>query len=187
MIDYLLNRSVKFHFCFAFILRVAFILYGIYHDHHVENLQNFCHNRTKCSNQNSKNLPKYTDIDYQVFTDGANYIYHGKSPYLRETYRYTPFLAFIMQPNVFLNNSFGKFVFILFDVFCGILILKINEENSIFELNSKKNDEKKSKTGIKNTVIPICFWFYNPITIAIGKCTAIYTAIGSCKLSDQLV
>ncbi len=164
MIDFVLKRSVKFHFCFAFVLRIAFILYGIYHDTHVENSENFiCHNSSICTDKNIKALPKYTDIDYQVFSDGAKYMYQGRSPYLRETYRYTPFLAFIMQPNIFFNVSFGKFVFIVFDIICGFLIIKINESKS---KNSEHNNEKAI---IKNRIIPICFWFYNPITIAIGN------------------
>jgi hypothetical protein len=171
MIDLFLNRSVKFHFYFAFILRVVFIFYGIYHDYQVEKSESVRHNQTICVDQSVKALPKYTDIDYQVFTDGAKYIYQGQSPYNRDTYRYTPFLAFIMQPNVFLNISFGKFIFIVFDVLCGFLIIKINDKKSITELNSEnlKKNQKHTSRVIKNRIIPICFWFYNPITIAIGK------------------
>lgn len=82
----------------------------------------------------------------------------GGSPYLRDTYRYTPLLAFLMQPNIFLNKSFGKILFIIFDLICGYLIMKINQ------MGCKKQDNLN-----RVVLVPLYFWFYNPITIAISS------------------
>lgn len=63
-----------------------------------------------------------TDVDYYVFTDAANYVNKGLSPYQRHTYRYTPFLAWLLVPTSTFA-PFGKLVFIIFDVLCGALIM----------------------------------------------------------------
>ncbi len=59
-----------------------------------------------------------------------------------------------MQPNIYIHESFGKFLFITFDLLCGYLILKINEID---------NFENKDK------LVSLLFWFYNPVTITISS------------------
>lgn len=67
---------------------------------------------------------KYTDIDYLVFTDAARYISRSRSPYERDTYRYTPLLAWLLYPTAWGGwwFDFGKVVFAAGDVVTGALI-----------------------------------------------------------------
>ncbi|KAI8372826.1 PIG-M-domain-containing protein [Radiomyces spectabilis] len=89
----------------AFVLRVVLLIYGEWQDAHF--------------------TVKYTDIDYIVFTDAARYITQGLSPYERATYRYTPLLAIMLTPNIYLFRAFGKCVFALADLAVGYLIHRI--------------------------------------------------------------
>ena len=59
---------------------------------------------------------KYTDIDYEVVTDGAALMSAGASPYGRATYRYTPLLAAALLPNVALHPAAGKLLFCAADL-----------------------------------------------------------------------
>ena len=70
---------------------------------------------------------KYTDIDYFVFTDAAKYLSRGQSPYKRDTYRYTPILAWLLLPTAWGRwwFSFGKIVFAFGDIVTGWLTILI--------------------------------------------------------------
>jgi GPI mannosyltransferase 1 subunit M len=101
----------------AAVLRAAFLVYGLWQD---------------------SNSPfKYTDIDYLVFTDAARFVAHGQSPYARETYRYTPVLAWLLLPtswtagggthplwDAFLFSS-GKLLFAAADLVAGYLLERL--------------------------------------------------------------
>ncbi|KAI9030402.1 PIG-M-domain-containing protein [Hyaloraphidium curvatum] len=91
-------------------LRIALLLYGLLQD------------RTPL---------KYTDIDYFVFTDAATFVANGESPYLRETYRYTPLLAWILVPNATLFAAWGKVLFAALDLACGSLVATILEKRGM--------------------------------------------------------
>ena len=112
-------------FLAATILRVGFFLFGIYQDAYM--------------------TVKYTDIDYLVFSDAAKYVVNGLSPYNRETYRYTPMLAWLMTPNHLWFYSWGKLVFVAFDLATGYLIYMLT----------------------KNTFLA-AIWLLNPMVIAIS-------------------
>lgn len=98
----------------ATLLRVALLLYGLWQDAH--------------------SPIKYTDIDYNVFTDAARFVSRGRSPYDRETYRYTPLLAWMLLPTAWTTGSrlgdaacfaFGKVVFAAADLVAGWLIERV--------------------------------------------------------------
>lgn len=77
--------------------------------------------------QDAYSAVKYTDIDYLVFTDAARYVAHGATPYARDTYRYTPLLAWLLLPTTWNLPgcfAFGKVLFALADVLAGWLIAK---------------------------------------------------------------
>lgn len=94
-------------FSSAIILRVILFFYGLWQD---------------------ANSPmKYTDIDYYVFTDAALFTAYGHSPYDRETYRYTPLLAWLLLPTSWSKTwfCFGKVLFAVGDIVAGWLIVLV--------------------------------------------------------------
>ncbi|EDO06015.2 phosphatidylinositol glycan Mannosyltransferase (PIG-M) family protein [Babesia bovis T2Bo] len=78
---------------------------------------------------------KYTDVDYNVFTDAARLLLKGESVYDRHTYRYTPLLALLVTPNVFLHRSFGKLLFSVFDLLAGYMLEGLLEYKSNYLLS----------------------------------------------------
>ncbi|KAI1091796.1 glycosyltransferase family 50 protein [Rostrohypoxylon terebratum] len=98
-------------FTSATLLRAVMLLYGLWQD---------------------ANSPlKYTDIDYLVFTDAARFTFSpsaSASPYTRETYRYTPLLAWLLYPTTWSGTfwfSFGKALFAAADLLAGYLIIQV--------------------------------------------------------------
>ncbi|KAI1264912.1 glycosyltransferase family 50 protein [Xylariaceae sp. FL1019] len=91
------------------LLRIGMLLYGLWQD---------------------ANSPvKYTDIDYLVFTDAARFTFSSTSasPYTRETYRYTPLLAWLLYPTTWGGAWFstGKVLFAIADLVAGYYIIRI--------------------------------------------------------------
>jgi phosphatidylinositol glycan class M len=81
--------------------------------------------------QDATSAVKYTDVDYLVFTDAARLVAHGQSPYGRETYRYTPLLAWLLVPTAWHQPgsawffAFGKVVFAAADLLAGYLLERV--------------------------------------------------------------
>lgn len=116
-------------FTAAYLLRAVLLVYGLWQD---------------------ANSPlKYTDIDYLVFTDAARFTFASSSsspilpgllpqgsPYNRETYRYTPLLAYLLWPTTpaasallpgprALWASWGKILFAAADLAAGYLLVVV--------------------------------------------------------------
>ncbi|KAF4615196.1 hypothetical protein D9613_002615 [Agrocybe pediades] len=133
-------------------IRVILILYSEWHDEH--------------------SVVKYTDVDYRVFSDAAFFLSHpgpddwnraqgplksilGRdlsvgNPYTRETYRYTPLLAFLLTPNGWLLPSFGKYVFALCDIVNGILIYRLLKSEILPGLVPDALNRRSSSKQIPN-------------------------------------
>ncbi|KAL8976246.1 MAG: hypothetical protein Q9205_007706 [Flavoplaca limonia] len=126
-------------FSSAIALRVIFLLYGLLQD--------------------AYSPFKYTDIDYMVFTDAARYVSQGLSPYERETYRYTPLLAWILIPTSWPGTfwfSFGKLLFAISDVVAGWFIFVI--------LRAPEGGAMTTERALKYA----CIWLLNPMVATIS-------------------
>ncbi|EMD89891.1 glycosyltransferase family 50 protein [Bipolaris maydis ATCC 48331] len=130
-------RSPVLVFTTSIVLRAVFLVYGLWQD---------------------ANSPmKYTDIDYYVFTDAARYISRGQPPYARDTYRYTPLLAWLIYPTVWSGKfwfSFGKILFAVGDVATGWMMFRILKEYK------KMADERALKFA--------SIWLLNPMVATIS-------------------
>lgn len=130
-------KSPRAVFSASIALRITFLLYGLWQD---------------------ANSPmKYTDIDYYVFTSAARFISNGQSPYARDTYRYTPLLAWLIYPTVWPGRfwfSFGKILFAVGDVAAGWMMFRILKEYR------KMGDESALKFA--------SIWLLNPMVATIS-------------------
>ncbi|KAM3719742.1 GPI mannosyltransferase [Dirofilaria immitis] len=123
----------------AFLCRIILIYYGHVHDYLFE--------------------VRFTDIDYKVYSDAAEYVCHGRSPYERVTYRYTPLLAWLLIP-VVKWPDFGKILFCAVDVVVGFLYFQLSVCN---RAASKNEDELRMKKSV------VIFWLANPLTAVISS------------------
>lgn len=101
---------------------------------------------------------KYTDIDYYVFHDAAEYITLSRSPYERLGYRYPPLLALLVTSNIYIHRLSGKFIFAAFDS----LITYVTYE-FLNEFEEKNNTTKSRETAKRWATI----WTFNVVSINI--------------------
>ena len=97
---------------------------------------------------------QYTDIDYYVVSDSAKHVLNGQSPFDRITFRYSPYLSYLLLLDHLIMPNIGKVIFSLFDILIGALIfeiLKIKGESLEFSKMS-------SSFG----------WLFNPLSIALS-------------------
>ncbi|KAL7535655.1 hypothetical protein ACHAXR_006651 [Thalassiosira sp. AJA248-18] len=134
---------------------------------------------------------RYTDIDYDVFTDAAEHVAHGRSPYARHTYRYTPFLAKLLALPLKVNGYhdggssgggllgilfstryFGKILFCIADVICGCIIVLLRRRKRISS-GGNQNTKEEGRRGRKRLLDfspqlkDSLWWLYNPLPINI--------------------
>lgn len=102
----------------------------------------------------SFNIFSYSDIDYTVFTDGAYYVSKNQSPFKRETYRYSPIMAYVMLPNIYIHRTIGKYIFSICDVYSGYLI------EALLRKQTKSKNENEFQFNS-------CLQYYNPLSIII--------------------
>lgn len=94
---------------------------------------------------------RYTDKDYGVFSDAATKVYNGGSPFERQTYRYTPLVAYLCLVNNIIHPLAAKVIFAIFDILMGFLLWEIVESQNV-----KKNS---------STLALVSIWIVNPVII----------------------
>lgn len=103
---------------------------------------------------------QYTDIDYYVFTDAAQLVQIGQSPYERHTYRYTPFLADLLALFGKYMRTCSRLLFCFADSLCGHIIMK---------LRCRIRSSLTKQSGATPDFLPSdsLWWLYNPLPINI--------------------
>jgi GPI mannosyltransferase 1 subunit M len=125
------SPQARLIFFIALAIRIAAIIFGACFDQIMFPLQ-------------------YTDIDYHVYTEAANFMMKGMAPYEMQTYRYPPVLAALLIPNHILHRAFGKILFAIFD---SLLIFEIDQIHKVSPVTPWKGW--------------LSLWCYNPISIYI--------------------
>lgn len=153
--------SIVNHVIFAAVIRFLLVFYGVVHD--------------------KMFTLKYTDVDYNVFTDAARFVKQGRSPFLRDGYRYTPLIAFLLLPDLYVPFlCLGKILFLTFDILTGCMIHRILR---------RLTTSVKSETALMCTLI----WLYNPLPLVVstrGSSDSIQTflvlAVFSCLINSRI-
>jgi GPI mannosyltransferase 1 subunit M len=118
----------------AALARAALLLFGAWQDAHMK--------------------VKFTDIDYEVYTDAARFFSAGGSPYDRSTYRYTPLLAMLLLPNITIQKEFGKVLFLTADLLVAWLIWRLLGARGLL--------------APRQRALCVSVWLFNPLTATIS-------------------
>ena len=134
-------------FVLGFAVRVGLIAYGVWQD------------RT--------HRFRYTDVDYDVITDGAAYAARGGSPYQRATYRYSPLVAWLLVPGHWLRvpEYYGKLLWSLYDVIAAFLI---HRAVAIAAAATPAGSKSSKQGGSWKPLVAACMWLFNPVSINIS-------------------
>ena len=111
---------------------------------------------------------KYTDIDYLVFSEASGFVSLGGSPYERSTYRYTPLLSWMMLPNIWLHESFGKWIFIITDILIGVFIKRILTRIIPTDVSSRFYAWKGWDSNVLINFL-VVVWLFNPIAMNVSS------------------
>ncbi|KAL4422310.1 hypothetical protein ABPG75_008507 [Micractinium tetrahymenae] len=103
---------------------------------------------------------KFTDIDYEVYTDAAAFMAAGRSPYTRSTYRYTPLLAAALLPNVALHKAWGKLLFCFADLAAAWMLTRL--------LAARRRQGGSSTAPAVWQTAGVALWLFSPFTVAIS-------------------
>jgi phosphatidylinositol glycan class M len=133
---------------------------------------------------------KYTDIDYLVFSDAAHFLNQGGSPYERDTYRYTPFLAYLLLPNLWLHPAWGKVLFIASDLVVGLQVMRISAwtTNASSSLNTARGKRKASPPSFSSSspLLHASLWLFNPLVINFSTRGSADTLVSALVLATVL-
>ncbi|KAF8562056.1 hypothetical protein P879_04534 [Paragonimus westermani] len=124
---------------------------------------------------------RFTDVDYDVFTDAAKALVSGEDLYhARPTYRYSPLIAALLAPGHWLFSSstnkhgchtlakvWGKGVFIISDLLCAWLQYQIITVES--KIHSSALDSSVTSDPNRVAFYLIAFgWLFNPVTAVVS-------------------
>lgn len=126
--------DITYHCGIGLLIRILLCVYGVIHDSYIR-----------------FRVP-YTDKDYNVFTLAAREVVSQRTPYNYKEYRYSPFIAYLLTPNVLLHPVFGKVLASAFDVLLAYCIYKT--------VLLVYNHQKKALQCAQ-------LWLYNPLPIVI--------------------
>ncbi|GAB5033328.1 gpi mannosyltransferase 1 [Nannochloropsis oceanica] len=135
---------------------------------------------------------KYTDIDYLVFSDAARFLYQGGSPYERDTYRYTPFLACLMLPNLWLHPAWGKVLFIASDLVVGLLVMRISAWTThypsllIASAAKRGSVPPTAASWYSHPLLHAALWLLNPLVINFSTRGSADTLVSALVLATVL-